>query len=112
MNDDEMEEIWQTHATPRAKLLRDVAALIAVGDPEVLAARATCIEAWHRYKAILGTYEATKAIPDVSWFEVHAAMTSEVATHMVLSAAEDRLVAIAARRNRQALQHHTDESKP
>ena len=43
MSDDELEEAFQSFATPQAKLMREAAARIAAGDPEILAARAECI---------------------------------------------------------------------
>ena len=104
MNESKREELWLANATGRAKLLRDAAQLIAAGDPELLRARAACIAAMRQHEDAQASRVAMKCVRDVSWFEMQAALTAEVAAHMALSAAEDAMVALMARRHRLALQ--------
>ncbi|MGO8950435.1 MAG: hypothetical protein ACLQUY_22800 [Ktedonobacterales bacterium] len=82
MNDDEMRDIWEQLATPKAGLLHDAARLIAAGDVEICAARDACVAAWRNFQAIKSSWETVKQIPDASYLEVRAMLSAETAAYM------------------------------
>jgi hypothetical protein len=105
------QEILRWIGDPRRRLWVDAWRLHAAGDEEILAAfeawQATIVEAGAAFKH----NHAVRKIEDPSFFELEEARGREYLAYIATFVAEDHVLAIVARRHREAMLQHHEQGK-